>query len=210
MLWKKEPAMSEFKELKTSNHIDKPSNSRELETIDEPVGSLQELHPEFAKVLHENFLELLGDDFPIEKQISPNCKSKSVEMDKFEEYFRTTNHYENMLLDIARNQLSVSVFDKNGRKYRNHIVQISYEVFQHQQAKVEELQQENLRLAYGNTSYYNQAVKQNEIIDELQKRVDSLEKAEFKLAQVKAILQNNPKLLESILVKKLEQALKGE
>lgn len=46
-------------------------------------------------------------------------------------------------------------------------------------------------------------------VDELQKRVDSLEKAEFKLAQVKAILQNNPKLLESILVKKIEQALKG-
>ena len=46
-------------------------------------------------------------------------------------------------------------------------------------------------------------------VDELQKRVDALEKAEFKLAQVKAILQNNPKLLESILVKKIEQALKG-
>ncbi|EHU1614170.1 hypothetical protein A0118_RS13860 [Acinetobacter baumannii] len=44
----------------------------------------------------------------------------------------------------------------------------------------------------------------------LQKRVDALEKTEFKLAQVKAILQNNPKLLESILVKKIEQALKGE
>ncbi|MDO7444208.1 hypothetical protein Q5X61_10700 [Acinetobacter baumannii] len=61
-------------------------------------------------------------------------------MDKFEEYFRTTKNYENMLMDIARNQLSVSVFDKNGRKYRNHIVQTAYEVFQHQQAKVEELQ----------------------------------------------------------------------
>lgn len=60
-------------------------------------------------------------------------------MDKFEEYFRTTKHYENMLLEIARNQLSVSVFDKNGRKYRNHIVQTAYEVFQHQQAKVDEL-----------------------------------------------------------------------
>lgn len=61
-------------------------------------------------------------------------------MDKFKEYFRTTKHYENMLLEIARNQLAVSVFDKNGRKYRNHIVQTAYEVFQHQQAKVEELQ----------------------------------------------------------------------
>lgn len=50
--------------------------------------------------------------------------------------------------------------------------------------------------------------KQTEV-DELQKRVDLLEKAEFKLAQVREILQNNPKLLESILVKKIEQALKG-
>ena len=46
-------------------------------------------------------------------------------------------------------------------------------------------------------------------IDELQKRLDLLEKAEFKLAQVRGILQNNPKLLESILVKKIEQTLKG-
>lgn len=44
-------------------------------TLPKPVGSLQELHPEFAKVLHENFLELLGDDFPIENHISPNCKT---------------------------------------------------------------------------------------------------------------------------------------
>lgn len=117
-------------------------------------------------------------------------------MDKFEEYFRTTKNYENMLMDIARNQLSVSVFDKNGRKYRNHIVQTAYEVFQHQQAKVEELQ----------TLYTQQGIN----MLKLQKRVDSLEKAEFKLTQVKAILQNNPKLLESILIKKIEQALKGE
>ncbi|MFP0693732.1 hypothetical protein ACLDYA_16850 [Acinetobacter baumannii] len=33
-----------------------------MPTLPEPVGSLQELHPEFAKVLHENFLELLGDE----------------------------------------------------------------------------------------------------------------------------------------------------
>ncbi|MFA3397448.1 hypothetical protein KWE68_03295 [Acinetobacter baumannii] len=79
-------------------------------------------------------------------------------MEKFEEYFRTTKHYENMLLDIARNQLSVSVFDKNGRKYRNHIVQTAYEVFQHQQAKVEELQ----------TLYTQQGIN----MLKLQKRVD--------------------------------------
>ncbi|CAH1069585.1 TPA: hypothetical protein L0W47_001062 [Acinetobacter baumannii] len=53
--------MSEF------NDIDMP-------TLPKPIGSLQELHPEFAKVLHENFLELLGDDSHIENHISPNCK----------------------------------------------------------------------------------------------------------------------------------------
>ncbi|MDO7201883.1 hypothetical protein Q5M62_13375 [Acinetobacter baumannii] len=80
-------------------------------------------------------------------------------MDNFEEYFRTTKHYENMLLEIARNQLSVSVFDKNGRKYGNHIVQTAYEVFQHQQAKVEELQ----------TLYAQQGIN----MLKLQKRVDA-------------------------------------
>ncbi|WP_336007679.1 hypothetical protein [Acinetobacter nosocomialis] len=112
MLWRKEPAMSEFKA--------KDIVAMNVLTLPEPVGSLQELHPEFAKVLHENFLELLGDesntvqmakdavehghgfamvsiegvehvslaqvinpfpceelgdDFPIENHISPNCKT---------------------------------------------------------------------------------------------------------------------------------------
>lgn len=58
-------------EIATGHRIDFP-------TLPKPVGSLQELHPEFAKVLHENFLELLGDDFPIENHISPNCKSRDV------------------------------------------------------------------------------------------------------------------------------------
>lgn len=50
----KEPAMSEFKA--------KDIVAMNVPTLPEPVGSLQELHPEFAKVLHENFLELLGDE----------------------------------------------------------------------------------------------------------------------------------------------------
>ncbi|MDO7530618.1 hypothetical protein Q5M57_01460 [Acinetobacter baumannii] len=111
-------------------------------------------------------------------------------MEKFEEYFRTTKHYENMLLDIARNQLSVSVFDKNGRKYRNHIVQTAYEVFQHQQAKVEELQRRNQMLNDNIKEQGQKLVYQNEVIEtqaekllglrdekaELQKRVDELER----------------------------------
>ena len=47
--------------------------------IDKTIGTLEELHPEFAKVLHENFLELLGDDFPIENHISPLCEVKDHE-----------------------------------------------------------------------------------------------------------------------------------
>ncbi|MGM7354736.1 hypothetical protein [Acinetobacter baumannii] len=61
--WRK----AEPEEIALGCRIDMPS-------LPEPVGSLQELHPEFAKVLHENFLELIGDDFPIENHISPNCK----------------------------------------------------------------------------------------------------------------------------------------
>ncbi|MFX5874116.1 hypothetical protein ABTE67_01210 [Acinetobacter baumannii] len=85
------------------------------------------------------------------------------------------------------------------------------------QAKVEEQAQEiaNLKsLIQGHELRHQQnlSIKQKltRRSEELQKRVASLEKTEFKLAQVKAILQNNPKLLESILVKKIEQALKGE
>ncbi|RSE89790.1 hypothetical protein [Acinetobacter baumannii] len=65
--WRK----AEQQEIAAGHRIDFP-------TLPKPVGSLQELHPEFAKVLHENFLELLGDDSHIENHISPNCQSKDV------------------------------------------------------------------------------------------------------------------------------------
>ncbi|EXE80428.1 hypothetical protein J583_1238 [Acinetobacter baumannii 83444] len=96
-------------------------------------------------------------------------------MEKFEEYFRTTKHYENMLLDIARNQLSVSVFDKNGRKYRNHIVQTAYEVFQHQQAKVKELQTQLSLQRQRVKAFEEELTSSRNYGDELQKRVDELE-----------------------------------
>lgn len=120
-------------------------------------------------------------------------------MEKFEEYFRTTKHYENMLLDIARNQLSVSVFDKNGRKYRNHIVQTAYEVFQHQQAKVEELQ----------TLYTQQGIN----MLKLQKRVDAaLKETQFALQYVEEDMRGNHEFLKMAMIrtfKALEQVLNG-
>ncbi|MGQ0862922.1 hypothetical protein ACT4XX_10360 [Acinetobacter baumannii] len=43
------------KEVAAGHRIDMPM-------LPEPVGNLQELHPKFAKVLHENFLELIGEE----------------------------------------------------------------------------------------------------------------------------------------------------
>lgn len=45
-------------------------------------------------------------------------------------------------------------------------------------------------------------------VEELQKRVDSLEKAEFVLARIRSIASK--RLLESILIKEVRQAFKGE
>ncbi|MFX9719748.1 hypothetical protein ABTO99_06235 [Acinetobacter baumannii] len=149
-------------------------------------------------------------------------------MDKFEEYFRTTKHYENMLLEIARNQLSVSVFDKNGRKYRNHIVQTAYEVFQHQQAKVDELQRRNQMLNDNIKEQGQKLVYQNEVIEtqaekllglrdekaELQKQVDAATKqAQNALQYVEEDMRGNHEFLQMAMIrtfKDLEQALKGE
>ncbi|WP_253199505.1 hypothetical protein [Acinetobacter baumannii] len=87
-------------------------------------------------------------------------------------------------------------------EYVDEFVNGAWWAFQHQQAKVEELQQENLRLAYGNTSYYNQAVKQNEIIDELQKRVNKCQQLIQKW--------NGGGYDIFDVFKEIEQALKGE
>lgn len=151
-------------------------------------------------------------------------------MEKFEEYFRTTKHYENMLLDIARNQLSVSVFDKNGRKYRNHIVQTAYEVFQHQQVKVEELQN-NINLlneALDIKEQLNQKLRERE--DELQKQLseyifvaETIDEMYVKEVQKSDELQKRVDAAQKLiddwncggvhifdLLDELEQALKGE
>ncbi|MDA3498418.1 hypothetical protein [Acinetobacter baumannii] len=88
---------------------------------------------------------------------------------------------------------------------------IAYEAGQQSmQAKVEELQTQLSLQRQRVKAFEEELTSSRNYGDELQKRVASLEKTEFKLAQVKAILQNNPKLLESILVKKIEQALKGD
>lgn len=85
-------------------------------------------------------------------------------MDKFEEF------YKQHCLDHFGYDPDLNwIFEKHeDGSYIQIEVENAKKVFNHQQAKVEELQQENQRLANGNTSYYNQAIKQNEIIEGLQ------------------------------------------
>lgn len=144
-------------------------------------------------------------------------------MDKFEEYFRATKHYENMLLEIARSQLSVSVFDKNGRKYRNHIVQTAYEVFQHQQAKVEDLQKQLIDQGQ-RFNEQAQRVKDLEhkvkcereislfadkLCCELKKRIDAVEQVINKIRNGN-YASDSGKYVAIFIGQMLEQALKGE
>ncbi|MGQ1156710.1 hypothetical protein ACT436_08660 [Acinetobacter baumannii] len=148
---------------------------------------------------------------------------------QFEVWFKGTDGYK-LLEEMNYFKIDLFTFKEHRSQYQHTTVQIAYMTWQHQQAKVEEQAQEiaNLKsLIQGhelrhqqNLSIKQKLTRRSEELQtlytqqginmfKLQKRVDSLEKAEFKLAQVKAILQNNPKLLESILVKKIEQALNG-
>lgn len=137
-------------------------------------------------------------------------------MDKFEEYFRTTKQYENMLLEIARNQISASVFDKRGNKYRNHIVQTAYEVFKHQQAKVEELQKQLSEYIFVAETLDEMYVKEVQKSDELQKRVDTLELKLKEIANIAMRARRGEYYTESgrnaglNIAAQIEQALKGE
>lgn len=84
-----------------------------------------------------------------------------------------------------------------------------------QQDKIEKLTKERDELQRQLSEYIFVAetldemyVKEVKSSEELQKRVDALEKAEFTLARIRSIVRKN--LLESILIKEVRQALKGE
>lgn len=118
--------------------------------------------------------------------------------------------------------------DQLGNPYRFHLKNGSYHyieryeigkqienVLKEQQAKVEELQkqfdQHDKLLLQRNKDVqelYDINAKHVAEKAELQKRVDVLEKAEFTLARIRSIVSKN--LLESILIKEVRQALKGE
>lgn len=106
--------------------------------------------------------------------------------------------------------------------YVNNLTEQAWQMYQHQQAKVEELEKDleaqreetikgyikisDLRLERDElqTLYGQQGIN----MLKLQKQIDALEKSYFVLARIKSIASKN--LLESILIKEVRQALKGE
>lgn len=106
------------------------------------------------------------------------------------------------------------------------VLRIASGSWQHQQAKVEELQEEfaederflkeqikdkdlkisNLEYQQGMDKELIQTLQCK--VEKLQKQIDALEKSYFVLARIKSIASKN--LLESILIKEVRQALKGE
>ncbi|EPQ7330007.1 hypothetical protein [Acinetobacter baumannii] len=111
--------------------------------------------------------------------------------------------------------------DQLGNPYRFHLKNGSYHyieryevgkqienVLKEQQAKVEELQKQLNEYIFVAETLDEMYVKEVKSSDELQKRVGALEKAEFTLARIRSIVSKN--LLESILIREVRQALKGE
>lgn len=144
-------------EIAAGHRIDKPSNPRELETLDKP-----------------------------ENHISPNCKVGMFEMDKcredFQKAFPIPAHW--IEFDEKTNRYYCPyVADATASAYQSQWV-----VWQHQQAKVEELQ----------TLYTQQGIN----MFKLQKRMDAV------IIEIENMYLSGAIGFDT--VKKLEQALKGE
>ena len=152
-------------EIAAGHRIDKPSNPRELETLDKP-----------------------------ENHISPNCKVGMFEMDKcredFQKAFPIPAHW--IEFDEKTNRYYCPyVADATASAYQSQWV-----VWQHQQAKVEELQ----------TLYTQQGIN----MLKMQKRVDVLTQT---MEEVLEEMKYPTATFEEVIVcgvKVLEQALKGE
>lgn len=59
---------------------------------------------------------------------------------EFENYFRNTLFYSNMLSSAAESGVAIKPFEKFKWQYRNTYVQLAYSVYSHQQSKIDELQ----------------------------------------------------------------------
>lgn len=172
-------------EIAAGHRIDKPSNPRELETLDKP-----------------------------ENHISPNCKVGMFEMDKcredFQKAFPIPAHW--IEFDEKTNRYYCPyVADATASAYQSQWV-----VWQHQQAKVEELQKQLSEYIFVAETIDEMYVKEVQKSDELQKRVDALELKLREIAGIARRARHGEYQTESgrnaglNIAAEIEQALKGD
>ncbi len=143
-------------------------------------------------------------------------------MDKCREEFEKWLDDNNMFMNIERR------FDQESNTYDYCAIRWIWESWQHQQAKVEELQRRNQMLNDNIKEQGQKLVYQNEVIEtqaekllglrdekaELQKRVDAaLKETQYALQYVEEDMRGNHEFLQMAMIrtfKDLEQALKGE
>ncbi len=250
MLWRKEPAMSEFKvgdwvkrtdkitesiyqissidkdlikcnfikngenwrlhttkgeikyatpeEIAAGHRIDKPSNPRELETLDKP-----------------------------ENHISPNCKVGMFEMDKCREEFEKQRYWIGLFRTGVDFDVTLGEFGRyisNGTKSTDAMDLESFNekweawanCWQHQQAKVEELKASHHGEVIGHEVHFKKIKQERDELQtlyiqqginmlKLQKRVDKA----LELMQ-KPVIVGEPTNYVCARFKELERALKGE
>ncbi|EPK9252499.1 TPA: hypothetical protein ACJKZR_001384 [Acinetobacter baumannii] len=169
-------------EIAAGHRIDKPSNPRELETLDKP-----------------------------ENHISPNCKVGMFEMDKcredFQKAFPIPAHW--IEFDEKTNRYYCPyVADATASAYQSQWV-----VWQHQQAKVEELKASHHGEVIGHEVHFKKIKQERDELQtlyiqqginmlKLQKRVDAV------IIEIENMYLSGAIGFDT--VKKLEQALKGE
>ena len=175
-------------EIAAGHRIDKPSNPRELETLDKP-----------------------------ENHISPNCKVGMFEMDKcredFQKAFPIPAHW--IEFDEKTNRYYCPyVADATASAYQSQWV-----VWQHQQAKVEELKASHHGEVIGHEVHFKKIKQERDELQtlytqqginmlKLQKRMDQQGLIIAKAMSIASDLQKSWSMFE--IGKKLEQALKGE
>ncbi|EXF14502.1 hypothetical protein J601_3797 [Acinetobacter baumannii 831240] len=114
--------------------------------------------------------------------------------EEFEKWFEETH-------DV----IITTQFKKEGERYLDRNVRRSFETWQHQQAKVGELQKQLNEYIFVAETLDEMYVKEVKSSDELQKRVD----AALKLMQ-KPVIVGEPAKYVCARFKEIEQALKGE
>lgn len=126
---------------------------------------------------------------------------------QFEEWFKTTDAFK-LLEEMNYFKIDLFIFKEHRSQYQHTTVQIAYMTWQHQQAKVEELQKQLSEYIFVAETIDEMYVKEVQKSDDLQKRVDAALKAidsfkdytggdlDYTLLKIETILK--------------EQALKGE